>query len=388
LPGYYLVIHSGFWISLVVFWAAWMAMEPLEGILAPEAFPGKRFSWIASSGLVYGAAWLLARPFFPRAFWISLGLLAAVPAVRSGWARWGLLAAALGFSLGFPASSLNILLNRSYYDHPPLALERMTDPGRLFFTPPLLASSVRLQGASMAEAYEDAKQWVYPNWPLAYGREEVPVYNTLQSRELFAWTFDAFRLSKDYSRKVLDYLGIRYLFGKNEFRNFRKITAAGSPADIAENPHPMPKWFSVEKAVPAGISQEADFESAEKSGMDYSKECFIADPAKAGNYLPRKVEEEAPWPTRLFLDAQGKGRALLASSESYDPGWKAWAWDGSSRRKLAVEKVNDAFRGVVLRPGETRVEFLYEPAAFRLGLFISLVVCALWAFLGFREWTV
>src|ERR1039458_3388311 len=106
LPGYSLVIHSGFWLSLVVFWAAWMAMESLEGFLL-EAFPlGKSLAWVGLAVFLYAISYFIAAPLFPPVFWLSLGLLGAGVWSR-GRARPLFLLAALGFSLGTAALSLD-----------------------------------------------------------------------------------------------------------------------------------------------------------------------------------------------------------------------------------------------------------------------------------------
>jgi uncharacterized membrane protein YfhO len=50
------------------------------------------------------------------------------------------------------------------------------------------------------------------------------------------------------------------------------------------------------------------------------------------------------------------------------PGWQATV-DGSPAQ---IERANHAFTGVVVSPGKHRVQFLYRPAAFRVGLYLSL----------------
>jgi hypothetical protein len=379
LPGYSLVIHSGFWLSLLVFWMAWLAMESLEDFLGPKLLPGQILLWTAIVVGIYGLSYFIQAPLSPAAFWISLVAAGLAVWLRDIRLRWILLLLSLGISLGTSAFSLNILLDRSYYEKPPQTMERIPKPGRLFFTPPLLGQAARLQGESMVAAYESAKENFYPNWPLAYGREEVPLYNTLQLRDSFAWTFQSFQHSLRHSRNVLDYLGIRYVFGKNQFKDFKNIESA-SPIEISENPSPGPKWFSVSLAKAAGPSLPKDFTQADKTLMDYSKECFIADSAKAGSYSPREVDWKQGAPTRLVLESKGSEKSLLVSSETDYPGWKVKVGD----RQGMVEQINHSFRGVVLNPNETKALFYFDPATFRLGLFFALLVCGFWTMLFFK----
>ncbi|HJT25394.1 MAG TPA: hypothetical protein VJ873_12530, partial [bacterium] len=290
--------------------------------------------------------------------------------------RWAFLTLALGLSLGSAAHSINILLDKSYYEKPPSTLAFLPKPGRIFFTPPLLKEAVLLQGDNMEAAYEAAKEKLYPNWPLEFGREEVPLYNTLQLKNSFDWTFKAFQYSAPYSRKVLDYLGVRYVFGKNKFQDFKKVTDTGEVVEISENSKLLPKWFSVSKALPAGPTVDDDFALASKIATDYSKECFVEDPSEAGPYHFRVVSVQRSCPTRLELTADGRGKALIVSSETAYPGWKLRV----NGRERPVETINHSFRGMVLYDGETKASFSFEPVTFRLGFFLSLLVCGFWVF--------
>jgi hypothetical protein len=91
-------------------------------------------------------------------------------------------------------------------------------------------------------------------------------------------------------------------------------------------------------------------------------------------YSSREVREIRRDPNRVLLEAKGKGRAFLASSEAAYPGWKIRTGEG----KRAMVRVNHDFRGVALAEGETRVETVFEPVTVRLGLFLSLLACGVW----------
>ena len=399
LPGYGLVIHSGYWISLLVLWAAWMTMETADSLLTEKggltadksrmtpiekkrrvlsAFTGddrgRKILWIVVAVFVYGISAALGQPLLPFPFWLSLVFLGGVVIFNSTSVRWFFLVTATLISLGSAASSLNILLDQSYYDKPPEVLPWLSKGGRLYFSPPVMKEAGVLRGDSMAQAYEMAKQKLYPDWPLGFGKEQAPIYNTLQLKDSFAWTFQAFQQSQTHSRKILDYLGIHFVFGKNNFVGFKKLPIPDKTFELYENPSPMPKWFTVERAAAAGSSVEEDFTRADKAFLDYGKSAFIQDSSKTGIYQGRQVSERIRKPNLLTLGAEGKGKALLVSSETNFPGWRVWV-EGKVR---PLETINHAFRGVVLNEGEKTVLFYFLPATFRLGLFISLLVCGLW----------
>lgn len=376
-PGYSLVIHSGYWLALLIFWAAWMILESAEAFLGKTISLEQNIVWtgvvIIVSGLSIIVTILAHAPISTAAFVLSFGLSMTAPWVRQAPLRWAALTLALTLSLGSAATSINILMDKSYYEDPPSTLALLTKPGRFFFTPPLLKEAVLLQGNTMEQAYEGAKEKLYPNWPLGYGREEAPVYNTLQLKSSFDWTFKAFQISPRHSRKVLDYLSVRYLFGKNSFDDLKKIAAPGELVPIAENPTPFPKWYSVKGAAycPAAKGEWLP----EEGNLDYRTQCFIDDCSKLGRYPARAVEYSSPKPGTVEVTAGGSGRALIVSSETAFPGWKVRV-DGEER---TVETINHSFRGIVLNDGETRATFTFEPLTFRLGAFLSLLVCALWS---------
>ena len=374
LPGYALVIHSGFWISLAILWVILLAMEALAFLMTKPQLQRGAVSWVGIAAGIYAITFFIKNQYFSGFFGVSLVLMLAAFWIQNKNLKWLAVLGALGLSL-FPAAySLNITMDRSYYEKPPLVMSQFNHPGRLFFSPVLLGSAVKLQGQTMNDAYQNAKQNVYPNWPLAYGLQEVPIYNTLQLSDSFAWTFQAFQHSLKESRKAIDLLGIRYLFGSSGFKDFKKIEQTGGNAEVFENPNAFPNWFSVTRAVAAGPMVNDDFIKADQDNMDYGKVCFVGNPAQAGNYQKRQVSEISRTTNSVVLSASGKGRALLVSSETEAPGWKVWA-EGKPK---SVEKVNDAFRGVVLEDGESSAVFKYEPLSFRLGLFFTLLICALW----------
>ena len=376
-PGYSLVIHSGYWLALLVFWIAWMAMESAESFAGKFLPLENRLLWAGIVTIVFLAA-LLVSSFSGTFFspWV-LGLsflLSVIPAFSpQREVRWGVLTMALALSLGSAAHSINILLDKSYYETPPSTVAFLTKPGRLFFTPPLLKEAVVLQGDNMEQAYGAAKEKLYPNWPLEYGMEEAPVYNTLQLKSSFDWTFKAFQFSARHSRQVLNYLSVRYLFGKNNFADLKKVIPPGAFLPISENSAAFPKWYTVKEAVYC-LNAGGEW-MAEEGTMDYKTQCVIGDCSKVGRYQTRPVQAASCKPSEVEIKADGPGRALLVSSETAYPGWKLRV-DGHER---AVETVNHSFRGVVLNDGETQATFTFEPVTFRLGLFLALLVCALWA---------
>jgi hypothetical protein len=135
LPGYSLVIHSGFWISLVVLWVLLLAMEAFSFLMTKPDLQRGALTWIGSVVGVYGLAFLLKNDGFSVLFGCSFALILAAFWIQNKTGKWVAVLGALVLSLIPAAYSLNMTMGRSYYDKPPAVLSQMDQPGRLFFAP-------------------------------------------------------------------------------------------------------------------------------------------------------------------------------------------------------------------------------------------------------------
>ena len=69
---------------------------------------------------------------------------------------------------------------------------------------------------------------------------------------------------------------------------------------------------------------------------------------------------------------------MLVMAQTAYPGWKALA-DG---RPAALHRVNASLMGVYLPAGPHRVHLKYQPASYQIGLYLSLMACAICAMTG------
>jgi len=89
-----------------------------------------------------------------------------------------------------------------------------------------------------------------------------------------------------------------------------------------------------------------------------------------------------PTPNAVEVTLSGGGGYLFLA-DSYAPGWHAYA-DG---KPLRVMPADVTFRAVAVPQHATKVVFRYEPASFRVGLFVSLLAVALVTGCGIALWT-
>jgi uncharacterized membrane protein YfhO len=72
---------------------------------------------------------------------------------------------------------------------------------------------------------------------------------------------------------------------------------------------------------------------------------------------------------RLVLEVDTPEAAFLFMSEAHYPGWQAYV-DGEKEEILRASYV---FRAIPLGPGSHRVEVVFEPMSFKIGLLLSLL---------------
>jgi hypothetical protein len=77
--------------------------------------------------------------------------------------------------------------------------------------------------------------------------------------------------------------------------------------------------------------------------------------------------------TRVRMEATAARAGHVVLGESWAPGWRAWI-DG---RPAPILRANAVHRAVQVGPGRHHVEFRYEPADFRLGLYLTAAALAL-----------
>ncbi len=81
------------------------------------------------------------------------------------------------------------------------------------------------------------------------------------------------------------------------------------------------------------------------------------------------------------IEAESVAPALLVLNDANYPGWRAYV----NGQPVAWTKANYLFRGVLLPPGKSTVEFKYQPRSFKVGAWISLGAFAILSGLVFRE---
>jgi uncharacterized membrane protein YfhO len=108
-------------------------------------------------------------------------------------------------------------------------------------------------------------------------------------------------------------------------------------------------------------------------------EIYVAEGPEFETDIGQGVNERADIvlyePERVVIDTRLDGEGYLVLTDAWDPGWTVMV-DGAP---AALTRADVIFRAVLLPEGSHRVEFLYRPRAFYVGLILSGVGVALLA---------
>ena len=138
---------------------------------------------------------------------------------------------------------------------------------------------------------------------------------------------------------------------------------------VYENPAAYPRAWIVHDTLVGKIDE---------GGIDLRHMALLAEPLQtildpADPGAPESATVTNFEAKRIALSVHASGRGMLVLSETFYPGWNATV----NGRPARIHKVDGALRGIVVPPGDSRVELEYAPNSVLAGGILSLVTfCA------------
>jgi membrane protein YfhO len=204
--------------------------------------------------------------------------------------------------------------------------------------------------------------------PTADGDNPLVLQRILTLRRLFCggyWWERDLPVNRPNS-PLLDMLNIGYLVDIPDPPALPELRQRPYEGDVAgvrfyPNPHALPRFFLAGKLV---LSRSAEETFADLSRPDFrpAEETVVETRDLPAGPLPGRgavqvVRYEA---NRIELLVNATGRAFLATSEAFYPGWQATV----NGKNVPLYMTNGAFRGVSLDAGSNRVIMTYRPDLF------------------------
>ena len=179
--------------------------------------------------------------------------------------------------------------------------------------------------------------------------------------------------------------------GSGELEQFKLVY--DDEVRIYENVNALPRAFVVHR-VEEVADDEAALARMQQQGFDPASFAVVE------GEIPTDVREElADGPesdrsqvtitqyenNRVELEARMENAGLVLLTDTYYPGWKVYV-DG---RRAELYPTDYLFRGVFVSEGEHKIEFVYDPGSFKLGVAISvaafLALLGLWGLERYRR---
>ncbi|MDP2649432.1 MAG: YfhO family protein [bacterium] len=192
-------------------------------------------------------------------------------------------------------------------------------------------------------------------------------------------------LSKNaaFRERVINFLGVKYLVHKVSDNNTVwtypvwkypvdqfKIVYEDDFYQIFENQKVFKRAFLVNN-IKVRQSEKEILGLILKEGTDLKKEAVLEEDIElAGKGVEIGEAEVREYkPNRISIETSSKGENLLILTDPFYPGWKAYI-DGKPSK---IQRVDYAFRGVVVPDGKHNVTFLYNPESFKTGLLLAVL---------------
>jgi hypothetical protein len=178
---------------------------------------------------------------------------------------------------------------------------------------------------------------------------------------------------------LLDLLNVKYVLTAKpvDIQGFSWILDGRGTIKLYENHRSLPRAFLVKQFKVLNSDQE--FANAFHELTFDPRSTILLEEAPT-RFLELKKKSAMPnlestvkmltyENNRIVLEVKTPEAAFLFMSETYYPGWKTYV-DG---REEEILQANYIFRAIPLGPGSHRVEVVFEPLSFKVGLSISLI---------------
>jgi hypothetical protein len=251
------------------------------------------------------------------------------------------------------------------------------DPSRVFYYPPadnLHPSFMKVSGKLTYEkGTEIALNNLLPNAGMLYGFEYFQDLDALGRRSYSDFLNFINALPGDHRGRLLRALNVKYVVA------LHPLDVRGLKL-IREFPEHYSRLYEVMDRVPRTyLASHPIYDQDPMSTLRrMSSESF--DPltdvvVNASTLVAPKLSLRGGAKittyqnNRVQIDAQLSESGILILADAFYPGWKAFV-DGKEQNIL---RANYLFRGVELPAGAHKIEFVYDPLSFRVGLAISLL---------------
>jgi len=275
---------------------------------------------------------------------------------------------------------------------------------KLYPPTPLVRTLMTLKAAAPANApfrIVGFNADFFPNLSTMYGVEDIRAHDPMESARYVGMlalvggykTSDYFAMWPSTTTTLLDYLNVRYYVtgpGRELERPRFTMVYDGRDGRIFENHDVLPRFYAtrnvavewdMKRFVPRLAANSDWAHLAVLENLPIKDETMRADLIAPHGGPDASVTITSAAPASYAMRVAAPRYTLVASSIPSWPGWHVRA----NGRNINPLRINGAFVGFLLPPGDYDVRVWYAPWSFRAGLCLSLLTMLLLGVLVFRR---
>ncbi|MCB4790817.1 MAG: YfhO family protein [Elusimicrobia bacterium] len=179
--------------------------------------------------------------------------------------------------------------------------------------------------------------------------------------------------------KILGLANVKYILSSGNYDTKSLELVYRGDIDIYRNKQVFPRVFGVTSLIRAGSENEA-LDLIKTGKIDFNNSAVIEAKNVTAEYLKppgmrhtKNIILREYSNNRVTLDVEFRNSGVLILNDLFYTGWKAYV----NGKVQEIFPVNLIMKGILLKEGKYRVNFVYDPFSYKVGLLLTLLSVAL-----------
>lgn len=230
-----------------------------------------------------------------------------------------------------------------------------------------------IRGCTLEDALLNVQRGLVPNFGVFHGLFDAGGYESLMLND-----YTRFLKETEKSPQLLNLINVKYIISVKPLkREGLKLLFNQHGNRIYANLHFLPRAFLVPNVI---VIKDRDkiLTRLSTRGFDPYKEIILDEfpisKIQSQGSNPKLQQNDVTivqyQPNNVVINTSCNNDAFLFLSDNYYPGWNAYI-DG---QKTQIYRANWTFRAISVPNGSHKIEFIYSPLSFKIGIIISILI--------------